>query len=62
MKDLIGDTSGDFKRLLVSMSAGDRDQNGADLSHAEAEELAKVSAYKLPNQFSEYSRHFTKNS
>jgi len=41
MKDLIGDTSGDFKRLLVSMSAGDRDQNGPDLSPAEAKDLAK---------------------
>merc|ERR1712004_763868 len=28
MKDLVDDTSGDFKRLLVSMSAGDRDQDG----------------------------------
>ena len=42
MKDLVDDTSGDFKRLLVSMSAGDRDQGGQDLSEAEAMSYAQV--------------------
>lgn len=41
MKHLVDDTSGDFKRLLVSMSSGDRDQNGNDLHDHEAKELAQ---------------------
>ncbi|XP_075250406.1 annexin A13-like [Convolutriloba macropyga] len=41
MKDLVDDTSGDFKRLLVSMSAGDRDQDGAPLDDGEVHKLAQ---------------------
>jgi annexin A7/11 len=40
MKDLIGDTSGDFKRLLVSMSAGDREE-GHHVDNHKAEHEAK---------------------
>jgi len=41
MKDLVDDTSGDFKRLLVSMSAGDRDQDGAPLSDGDVQTTAQ---------------------
>ena len=57
MKDLIGDTSGDFKRLLVSMSAGDRDQNGPDLSPHEANEAAKVSEFSAMALFCSPPHH-----
>jgi len=40
-KDIIGDTSGDFKRLLVSLLNGNRDESGAT-NVAEAERDAKL--------------------
>lgn len=49
-KDLISDTSGDFRRLLVSQVNGHRDESGhvdAALAKAEAQELVQVSSEGL---------------
>lgn len=50
MDDVISDTSGHFKRLLVLLCSGGRDESGhVDLGSAAAE-AAKLSASKKPEE------------
>lgn len=42
VKDLQGDTSGDFKRIVVSMCAASRDEDGPDLDPDEAMNYAQI--------------------
>ena len=42
VKDLINDTSGDFKRIVVSMCAACRDEDGPELDGDEAMNYAQV--------------------
>lgn len=48
--DLMGDTSGDFKRIVVSLCAASRDENGHSLGKSEATSLAKLLYEKGENQ------------
>ncbi|XP_076063063.1 annexin B9-like [Oratosquilla oratoria] len=57
-QDIMGDTSGDFKRLLVSMCAGGRDEHNCDpnLAPTLAQQLYKAGEAKMGTDEAEFNR------